>query len=179
MGQRFALITYHGSVVHLDRATRTLRHAPIWLCDPNVWLTRDGATAELTFHDGAQERVVDDYRPDVCGIAATGGSAELGAVSVGTDLLALHIDGRYMCAEASGAIAMSRSVCTTRLTLRIDPSSRFASSCAMRGVLPPGRARVNAPVADGCVRLGARGRDGRVWRGIDTHTRYRRVTTQS
>ena len=109
MGQRFALITYHGSVVHLDRATRTLRHAPIWLCDPNVWLTRDGATAELTFHDGAQERVVDDYRPDVCGIAATGGSAELGAVSVGTDLLALHIDGRYMCAEASGAIAMSRN----------------------------------------------------------------------
>lgn len=109
MGPRFALVTFHGSVVHFDRATQTLRHAPIWMCEPNVFLTRDGNTAELTVGAEGGGWAVNDYRPDACGMADTGGASVLGAVPTGPDTIALHANGRYMCAQASGAVAMSRN----------------------------------------------------------------------
>ncbi len=109
MAPRFALVTFHGTVVHFDRVTQTLRHAPVGMCDANVFLTRDGAAAGLVVDDGSESRTLNDYRPDACGIAETGGSAVLDTVAVGPDTIALHANGRYMCAEASGAIAMSRN----------------------------------------------------------------------
>ena len=109
MGPRFALATYHGTVVHFDRVTHTLRHAPIWACEPNIFLTLDGASAKLVFDDGSACQAVNDYRPDTCGIVETGGASRLGAVPVGPDTIGLHANGRYMCAEASGTVAMSRN----------------------------------------------------------------------
>ena len=74
MEPRFALVTFHGTVVHFDRVTQTLRHAPVGMCDANVFLTRDGAAAGLVVDDGSESRTLNDYRPDACGIAETGGT---------------------------------------------------------------------------------------------------------
>ena len=105
---RYALVTFHGSLVYFDRDLGCLRHAPIGRCEANVHLTRDGATAVLSWLDGTQARPLNDFRPDACGFVEHGARGALTADTVGPDIVALHASGRYLCAEASGTVTLSR-----------------------------------------------------------------------
>jgi hypothetical protein len=107
--KRQAIVTYHGTAVVFDAASGLLRHAVIGTCDVNVHARRSGHEITLTWQDGDAERPLGDFGPTFCALSPDGHVSRLTAIPAGPDLVALFADGRFLCAEPDGVMAMSRS----------------------------------------------------------------------
>jgi hypothetical protein len=106
--RRQVLITFHGTIVQFDTSSGCLRHGAIADHEPNVFMTQEGAGALLWWQGSDEPLPLGDFAPRLCTLADDHRPNRLKVAAVGGGLVALCADGRFLCAEAGGAITCSR-----------------------------------------------------------------------
>jgi hypothetical protein len=107
-GTASVLLTHHGTAVYFDPATQALRHAPIVEAPLNLRATVDGPRMRLWYCDGVHAQVLADFGPAGCMVAAGVEPVSLRVIPQMDGQVALSANGRFMCAESDGRVAMSR-----------------------------------------------------------------------
>ena len=106
---QLAVITYHGTILTFDAASGILRHSAIGACEPNIYALRSDNNITLIWRNHEIERPIGSFGPAHCAVSADNSAARLTVTQLQSDLVALSANGRFLCAEIDGVMAMSRA----------------------------------------------------------------------